>query len=171
MSHHPIVELARAAIAAYVRTGRIIEPPTDLPPELPARAAVFVSLHTPEGDLRGCIGTVAPTEPTLAEQVIQEAVAAAVMDPRFPPVEPEEIDGLDIHVDILNPPEPAESLADLDPKRYGVIVESGRRRGLLLPDIAGVDTAETQVALTRRKAGIGNQETVRLSRFTVTRLT
>jgi AmmeMemoRadiSam system protein A len=171
MSHHPVVELARAAIAAYVRTGRIIEPPADLPPDLPSRAAVFVTLHTPTGELRGCIGTVVPTEPTLAEQVIQEAIAAAVMDPRFPPVAPEEVDDLDIHVDILNTPEPAESLADLNPKRYGIIVEAGRRRGLLLPDIAGVDTAEMQVALARRKAGIGPHEPVRLSRFTVTRLT
>lgn len=171
MSHHPLVNLARAAIAAYVRTGRVLEPPSDLPPDLPERAAVFVTLHTPTGELRGCIGTIAPTEPTLAEQVIQEAIAAATMDPRFPPVTPEEVEDLDIHVDILSPPEPVDSPAELDPKKYGVIVEAGRRRGLLLPDIPGVDTVETQLMFARRKAGIGPHDPVRLSRFTVTRLT
>jgi AmmeMemoRadiSam system protein A len=169
--HHPLVDLARAAITAYITDGVVISPSINLPADLPQKAAVFVSLHLSDGDLRGCIGTVVPTEDTLAEQVIQEAIAAATMDPRFMPVSTGELDDLVIHVDILNPPERIGSMEELDVKRYGVIVDIGRRRGLLLPDIEGVNTVEDQIAIARRKAGIGPREQIALSRFTVTRLT
>jgi len=166
--HHPLVELARKTILHYVREGRRIEPPRDLTPEMRQQAGVFVSLHK-HGALRGCIGTFQPTCPNVAQEVIQNAISAATRDPRFPPVQASELDDLEISVDVLSPPEPIESIAELDPKRYGVIVQSGWRRGLLLPDLEGVDTAEYQVEIARRKAGIGPHEPVQLYRFEVKR--
>ena len=166
--HHPLVELARKTIEAYVREGKLIKPPSQRSPEMTGRAGVFVSLHAHD-ELRGCIGTIEPREPDVALEVIHNAVSAATQDPRFPPVDPSELDELDISVDVLMAPEPIVSMAELDPKRYGVIVESGLRRGLLLPDLEGVDTAEYQVAIARRKAGISSGEPVQLYRFEVKR--
>ena len=170
---HPLVELARKAIEAYVRERRVIEPPDELTLEMRQRAGTFVSLHGPGGELRGCIGTIEPTQDNVAREVIQNAISAATRDPRFPPVRPDELDGLDVKVDVLTPPEPVESLDELDPKRYGVIVESATdwRRGLLLPDLEGVDTVEYQVDIARRKAFIGPNEPVELYRFEVKRYT
>ena len=165
--HHPLVDLARRTIEVYVREGREIEP-SALPPELPQRAGAFVSLHA-HGELRGCIGTIEPSQPSLAEEVIHNAIMAATEDPRFPPVRPDELADLEISVDVLSPPEPIASPEALDPKRYGVIVQSGYRRGLLLPDLEGVDTVECQVDIARRKAGIGRHEPVKLYRFEVQR--
>jgi MEMO1 family protein len=121
------------------------------------------------GELRGCIGTFLPTTSDVAAEVVENAVAAATRDPRFPPVAPGELALLEVSVDELTAPVPVTSLADLDPRRYGVIVEAGRRRGLLLPDLEGVDTVEQQVAIAARKAGIAHGEEVRLSRFEVKR--
>ncbi|TLM78019.1 MAG: AmmeMemoRadiSam system protein A, partial [Actinobacteria bacterium] len=135
--------LARAAIEAHVRGGR---PPVSLhldDPSLPQRAGAFVSLHT-HGELRGCIGTIGPTRATLAEEVAHNAIEAALSDPRFPPLEPSELADLDVKVDVLHEAEPC-SFDDLDPRTYGVIVTSGWRRGLLLPDLEGVDTPRQQV--------------------------
>lgn len=164
----PLVALARQAIEEYVKEGTVLTPPDPLPAEFRERAAVFVSLHR-FGQLRGCIGTTAPTEPDLARQVIRYAIYAATEDPRFPPVEKEELDDLDVSVDVLTPPEPIEGPAELDPKVYGVIVRRGSRSGLLLPDLEGVDTVEEQLAIARRKAGIGPTEPVELFRFKVVR--
>ncbi len=166
--HHPLVGLARDAIVHYVREGKTINPPKELSPDMQQRAGVFVSLHA-HGNLRGCIGTFQPTSPNVAQEIIQNAISAATRDPRFPPVRPDELEGLDISVDVLSPPELIESMSELDPKRYGVIVESGWRRGLLLPDLEGVDTVEYQVEIARRKAGIGSREPLRLHRFEVKR--
>ena len=168
---HPLVELARKTIESYVREKRTIEPPEELVPEMQGRAGTFVSLHDSQGNLRGCIGTIEPQQPTVAQEVIQNAISAATRDPRFPPVQPEELDGLDIKVDVLTEPEPIDSLDQLDPKRYGIIVESGWRRGLLLPDLEGVDTVEQQVDIAMRKAGIRSGEPVQLYRFEVKRYT
>jgi uncharacterized protein (TIGR00296 family) len=107
----------------------------------------------------------------VAQEVIRNAISAATRDPRFPPVRPEELDHLDVKVDVLTEPEPVQSTDQLDPKRYGVIVQCGWRRGLLLPDLEGVDTVEYQVDIARRKAGIGPQEPVQLYRFEVKRYT
>jgi AmmeMemoRadiSam system protein A len=168
---HPLVQLAREAIEAYVRQRQRLQPPAELTPEMQERAGVFVSLHK-HGELRGCIGTLEPTQPNVAQEIIRYAIKAATQDWRFPlPVQPDELDDLEISVDVLSPPEPVQSLADLDPKRYGVIVESGFRRGLLLPDLEGVDTVEYQVEIARRKAGIGRDEPVQLYRFSVRRFT
>lgn len=167
---HPLVQLARKTIEAYVRRGERIQPPVpnEMTPEMKPRAGTFVSLHK-HGNLRGCIGTIEPTQPNVAQEVIQNAISAATRDPRFPPVRPEELADLDISVDVLTEPEPIESLEELNPKRYGVIVQSGWRRGLLLPDLEGVDTVEYQVDIARQKAGIAPGEPVQLFRFEVKR--
>jgi AmmeMemoRadiSam system protein A len=119
--------------------------------------------------LRGCIGSIGPTRPTLAEEIVHNAVQAATADPRFPPVRAEEVDGLEIKVDVLHPAEQIGSLDELDPKIYGVITTCGWRRGLLLPDLEGVDTCEEQVAIAMSKGGIRAGETIDLERFKVDR--
>lgn len=161
-----IVALARETIEAYI-TGEELPSRGLADPELPPRAGVFVSLHR-EHDLRGCIGTIDPIRPTLAEEVVRNAIEAATADPRFPELGADELADLDISVDVLHHPEPAE-MEDLDPARYGVIVFSGLRRGLLLPDLEGVETAQQQVSIARRKAGIAPGEPVQLMRFRVDR--
>ncbi|HEY5506755.1 MAG TPA: AmmeMemoRadiSam system protein A, partial [Coriobacteriia bacterium] len=128
----------------------------------------FVSLHTPAG-LRGCIGTIGPTQTTLAAEIVHNAVQAASQDPRFPPVRTEELGDLEISVDVLEEPESVSSLTELDPKVYGVITTCGWRRGLLLPDLEGVDTCEEQIAIAMSKAGIRSDETISLEKFRVVR--
>jgi MEMO1 family protein len=167
--------LARRAVETFVREGRAPELDEvaggEASSALLARpSACFVSIKTSDGDLRGCIGTVEPTRASLAEELISNAVSAATRDPRFPPVAEGELENLLYSVDVLQQPEPAE-FSELDPKVYGVIVEDerGTRRGLLLPDIAGVETAADQVRIAARKAGIGSRESIRLSRFRVER--
>jgi len=167
---HPLVQLARRAIEAWVREGRVIEPPEALTPEMAERAGTFVSLHH-HGQLRGCIGTIEPIQDNVAREVIMNAVSAATRDPRFPPLRPEELANLEVKVDVLTPPEPVSGPEELDPKRYGVIVQRDRRRGLLLPDLEGVDTVAYQIDIARRKAGIGPDEPVQLYRFEVKRYT
>lgn len=165
----PHVKLATAAIDSYVRHGRVISVPDDTPDELKNTCAgAFVCLKT-DGELRGCIGTIEPVQRSLADEIIENAISAATRDPRFFPVEADELDQLNISVDVLLPPEPIDSIASLDPKRYGVIVENGARRGLLLPDLEGVDTAEQQVDIAMHKAFIGRSEEVKLYRFEVKR--
>jgi AmmeMemoRadiSam system protein A len=162
--------LARLAVETFVRNGRQIPVPEEASALLSARAACFVSIKTQTGDLRGCIGTIEPTKENLAEELIANAINAASRDPRFDPVAESELQTLRYSVDILAPPEPA-TFADLDPKVYGVIVEdeSGKLRGLLLPDISGVDTASQQVEIAARKAGIPPGQPLQLSRFRVDR--
>lgn len=162
------VRLARETIEAYIREGRRAALPKEVSPELKAPAGVFVSLKK-QGQLRGCIGTIAPTRPSAAEEILQNAISAAVNDPRFPEVRADELDELEYSVDILGAPEPIEGLEELDPSRYGVIVSRGERRGLLLPDLEGIDTAEEQVAIAKQKAGIKPGEPVQLERFEVVR--
>jgi len=168
---HPLIDLARRTIEKYIREGQVMRPPADLPPEMQGRAGTFVSLHDRLGELRGCIGTIEPTQPNIALEVIHNAISAATRDPRFPPVREQELDGLDVKVDVLCEPEPVSSMAELDPKRYGVIVQSGWRRGLLLPDLEGVDTVEYQVEIACRKAGIRPRDPKELYRFEVNRYT
>jgi len=161
--------LARQTVETFVLTGKQLSPPPALG-ILSARAACFVSIKTLTGDLRGCIGTIEPAKETLAEEVIMNAVNAATRDPRFVPITAEELSNLSYSVDILGVPEPT-SFEDLDPATYGVIVEdeSGAFRGLLLPDIEGVDTASRQVEIAARKAGISAGTPLKLSRFRVDR--
>ena len=162
------VRLARESIETVVRTG---EPPLrvgSVPPAMAGRAGVFVSLKK-DGALRGCIGTFEPTAKNIAAEIQQNAVSAALRDPRFPPVTPEELPDIIYSVDVLTEPELVDSAADLDVKKYGVIVESRARKGLLLPDLAGVDTVEEQLRIARKKGGIPEDASVRIWRFTVER--
>jgi len=165
---HPLVALARRTIERYVRDGEVVEPPTELTEEMKARAGVFVSLHK-QGELRGCIGTIEPVRSNVAQEIIANAISAATRDPRFSPVSADELCELDISVDVLTEPEPISSLQELDPRQYGVIVESGARRGLLLPDLEGVDTPRRQVDIALRKAWISPTEPYRMYRFRVVR--
>lgn len=163
------VRLARKTIENYIRTGSIISLPEKLPKEMYAhRAGVFVSIKK-EGRLRGCIGTLQATQPSIAEEILHNAISAAVNDPRFSPIEPEELDRLTISVDVLGETEKIESPSQLDVKRYGVVVTSAHKRGLLLPNLEGVDTEADQIAIAKRKAGIGEEEEFHLERFEVVR--
>ena len=133
------------------------------------RAGVFVSIHK-NGSLRGCIGTIAPTCSNIAQEIAQNAVSASTRDPRFPAIRPSELDELEITVDVLGDTERIDSPDQLDVKRYGVIVSKGRRRGLLLPNLDGVDTVEEQIAIALQKAGLDtDEENYELERFEVVR--
>ena len=164
-----IVSLARETIEAFVRDGTVLEPAQLAGAEYPERAGAFVSLHR-GGMLRGCIGTISPTRATLAQEVAANAIQAAVEDPRFPSLTTEELADLDVKVDVLHAPE-ACTLDDLDPANYGVIVTSGYRRGLLLPDLEGVDDVASQVAIAMQKAGLPPGSPCDLQRFKVDRYT
>ncbi len=178
------VTLARQTITEYVRAGRQLPVPQDLPPEMYTdRAGVFVSIKIRDGKfmdhkeqengqavrLRGCIGTIQAVQNSLAEEIIHNAISAAVKDPRFEPITPQELDMLTISVDVLGKMEPVNTPEQLDVKRYGVVVTKGYRRGLLLPNLEGVDTVDDQIAIAKQKAGIGWQEEVQLERFEVVR--
>lgn len=132
------------------------------------KAGVFVSLKK-EGQLRGCIGTIAPTSESIAREIQRNAVEAAFHDPRFAPLERNEFDKLSVSVDVLSTPEPIAGPSELDPLNYGVIVTKGKRRGLLLPNLAGVDTAEQQINIAKSKAGIDSDDGIFLERFKVVR--
>jgi len=163
------LRLARMAVECYVREGRAPALPGRPEGLLAEKAGVFVSLKL-EGQLRGCIGTFQPTQPNVAAEIIRNAISSACRDPRFLPVTAEELPRLQYSIDILSRPEPVEDMSQLDPSRYGVIVQSGSRRGLLLPDLEGVSTVEDQVAIARRKAGIPPGAPIQLQRFTVRRI-
>jgi len=172
---HPLVVLAQRAIERFVRDGVRIKVPDGLPADLQRPAGAFVTIRR-HGTLRGCIGTIEPTRSTVAEEVIGNAISAATRDYRFRPVTADELESLDVKVDVLSAPEPVQSLDELDPRHYGLIVQSRsepRKRGLLLPDLEGIDTVEDQVHWTRyHKAGITDpDEPVQMFRFKVTRLT
>ena len=165
------VRLARMSVEHFVRTHSYLPLPTELPQELTeSRAGAFVSIKK-YGKLRGCIGTFVPAQQSLAEEIFYNAVSAAAHDGRFEPIEEGELNRLVYSVDVLSVPEPIASVAQLDPKTYGVIVKSltDNRRGLLLPDLAGIDTAEEQIAIAREKARIQPKEAIALARFTVKR--
>lgn len=160
--------LARAAVEHYVRQRDLLTPPTDPRPPLTDPGAVFVTLRA-GNTLRGCIGTLAPTKPTLAHEIIANAVAAASSDPRFPPVGSSELALLLYEVDILGALEVVADEGHLDPDRYGVVAEAGERRGVLLPAIEGVTSIAQQISIAKAKASIEPEQGVKLYRFQVTR--
>lgn len=163
------VRLAKLSLETYIKTGRYVKLPEGLPEEMTTRrAGVFVSLKK-YGELRGCIGTISPVTGCIAEEIIRNAVSAGLEDPRFPPVRKNELADLVYSVDVLSEPEPVSSMDELDVKRYGIIVSSGRKRGLLLPDLENVDTVEKQISIAKRKAGIYNGENIKIERFEVVR--
>ncbi|MDD3305903.1 MAG: AmmeMemoRadiSam system protein A [Acetobacterium sp.] len=175
----PLVALARATINTWVQRGRKLnfdhyknqaEIEADVLGELENnQAGVFVSLHQ-HGELRGCIGTTGPVTENIAQEIIRNAIEASTYDPRFMPVEEQELMDLEIKVDVLGVPEPVTTMAELDAKKYGVIVEKDLHRGLLLPDLDGVNTPEEQIAIAKRKAGIPESDSdVILQRFQVIR--
>ncbi len=162
--------LARKAIREYLRTGKVIPLPSKIPKEFKKQAGAFVSLHK-RGKLRGCIGTYLPQQKNVASEIVKNAISAATGDPRFPAVRVGELDELEISVDVLSPPEPIPSKEALDPDKYGVIVSKGWQRGLLLPNLEGVNTVEEQLEIAKRKAGLNRipDEKVEIQRFTVAR--
>ncbi len=165
---HRIAELARQTIEEYIKTGKTISIPKELTPEMAACAGVFVSLKK-EGNLRGCIGTVEPAQDTVAEEVINNAIAAAVQDPRFHAVQEDELAGLEYSVDVLSALEKIRDVRDLDPTKYGIVIRQEMKRGLLLPDLEGVNTVEEQLRIAKMKARIWTDEDIEIFRFTVTR--
>lgn len=168
---HALVKLAKDAVELYVREGKALAVREDaLDPEFRERAAVFVCLKI-RGVLRGCIGTFQPSEPTIVHETVRNAISAATCDPRFMCVRPEELDSIEYTVDVLTPPEPVRDAGELDPRRYGVLVQSGARRGLLLPDLEGVDTVDDQIGISMQKAGIPSGAPVSIFRFEVRRYT
>ncbi len=166
---HPLVKLAKDTVDLYIRTGKIYEVRGDeLPPELSGRAGVFVCLKI-RGSLRGCIGTFHPMEPSIAHETVRNSISAATCDPRFSCIRADELDTIEYTVDVLTPPEKVADRSELDPRRYGVIVKAGNRRGLLLPDLEGVDTVDYQISIATQKAGIPPGTAVELYRFEVQR--
>ncbi|KAF2961926.1 AmmeMemoRadiSam system protein A [Fervidobacterium sp. 2310opik-2] len=169
IGEHPYVKWAIEVIENYIKHSKVIEPHESLPKELfERRAGAFVTLHKLDGSLRGCIGTIMPVRENLALEIRDNAIAAATRDPRFEPVSPEELNNIVVNVDILSPFEPVNSITELDPKKYGVIVQKGWKRGLLLPDIEGVDTVEEQIRIAKIKAGIFD-DNFEIFKFTVER--
>ena len=173
----PYVKLARATIEQFVKTGKRLKFPSELPAGLAEalpeeatkeRAGAFVSVHK-NGMLRGCIGTIGPVQDSIAEEIISNAISAVSRDPRFERVREDELELLEINVDILGKPENIDGPDQLDVKRYGVIVSCGARKGLLLPDLEGVDTVEEQIDIARRKGGISPDDDYILQRFEVVR--
>ncbi len=166
---HPLVKLAKDTVELYIREGTIYKVrEEELTPELRLRAGVFVCMKI-RGSLRGCIGTFLPMEPTIAHETVRNAISAATCDPRFTCIRADELDEIEYTVDVLTPPEKVAGKSELDPRRYGVIVQAGGRRGLLLPDLDGVDTADAQIAIAMQKAGIPSGTPAEVFRFEVKR--
>ena len=154
---------------SWVVRRKKLDVPEGLPEEmLRRRAGTFVSIHK-DGHLRGCIGTIMATQKNIAEEIIRNGISACANDPRFSPITPDELPRLEITVDVLGEIEDIASPAELDVKRYGVIVTSGRKRGLLLPNLDGMDTVEDQIRIAREKGGIRAGEKITMERFEVVR--
>lgn len=164
------VRLARSSAESYIRFGKVMAVPDDLPKELMReRAGCFVSIHE-HGELRGCIGTIAPTKPSLAKEIIDNAVSACSRDPRFHPIRADELEWLEISVDVLGRPEVIHDFSELDVKKYGIICSSRGRRGLLLPDLEGVDSVRQQIDIACSKGGFDSTaEDLVIERFEVIR--
>lgn len=165
----PHVRLAKESLESYVRERKTIGIPEWVPEEfLKRRAGVFVSLKK-AGGLRGCIGTISPVRENIAEEIIENAISAGAHDPRFEQVSADELSALTYSVDVLGEAERIETTDELDVRKYGVIVTAGYKRGLLLPDLEGVDTPEEQVSIALQKAGISPYEDYLMERFRVDR--
>lgn len=170
---HPLVKLAKSAVEEFIKTRRVISPPNNISPEMKEQAGVFVSLKK-HGALRGCIGTFSPVTENVAIEIITNALSSATKDPRFEPVSSDELSSLEYSVDLLSPPELIKDQSELDPKNYGVIVSDGspfnQRRGLLLPDLEGVDTVDEQLRIAKMKAGIPqSKNNIEIYKFKVRR--
>lgn len=164
---HPLVELAKQAIREYLDVRTVIQATVALQKTFPQPAGVFVSLKK-NGQLRGCVGTYQPTQPTVVDEVIHNAIASATRDPRFIPLILTELNKIECSVDVLTKPVPA-TRGDLDPQRFGVLIVQGSKRGLLLPDLEGIQTAEQQIRMAKEKAGIFADADCAIYRFNVQR--
>lgn len=162
------VELARMTVSRYLEDGKLPGIPKDLPPELKKKAAVFVCIKK-EGRLRGCVGTYEPQYSSVAEEIMQNALRSAISDQRFAPLTVDEFSDLTFSVDVLGSVELVQDLSELDSKKYGVLVRVGERRGLLLPDLEGVDTVSEQISIAKQKGGIAPEEICEIYRFLVKR--
>lgn len=163
------VDLATKTIKQYVRCHTIYDVSEVKNQELlDNRAGIFVSIHK-NNELRGCIGTIQPTKPSIALEIIYNAISAASNDYRFDPIEEKELGELEINVDVLSTPELIDSLEELDPKKYGIIVSYNGKRGVLLPDLEGVEDIQTQIDIARSKGNISEKDPYKIERFTVIR--
>jgi len=164
---HPLVELAKRAIREYLDNRTVIQSTVVLQKDFPQPSGVFVSLKK-NGQLRGCVGTYQPAQPTVADEVIHNAIASATRDPRFNPLTLPELEKIECSVDVLTMPVPVKH-RDWDPQRFGVLVVHGSKRGLLLPDLEGIQTAEQQIRMAKEKAGIVADAECVLYQFNVQR--
>ncbi len=160
-------------VTTYVKTGDLtaLKKQKEIPEELQIRRSCFVTLHHIDGSLRGCIGTLEPQYKNLWLEIISNGVAACSRDSRFPPLAPNELENVEVSVDVLSEPEKVQDTSTLNPKKYGIIVTDGFRRGVLLPDIDGIDTVEQQINIAKRKAGLGSMlnDDLEFYSFTATR--
>lgn len=168
MSASPHPRLAERSIRYFLERGEPLPCPEDMPDDFQRTAGAFVSIKV-KGALRGCIGAVKPRKKNLAEEIICHAISAATKDPRFPPITSGELDGLTISVDVLSPLEKVNDTTQLDAKVYGLVVVSGNKQGVLLPDLEGVESVEEQLQICRMKAKMKDDDPVEIFRFTVTR--
>lgn len=160
-----LIDIARTSLTSHLQSSSLPKSKHKTPSQ-----PLFVTLRTPNGALRGCIGHLNTQHKTIEEEVADCALAAGLKDPRFPPVQLKDIAGLQIEISILEAPEPVNNLRELDPQAYGVIVTNGARRGVLLPAITGVDTVDDQLRITRQKAGIPSSEPITIERFMVLKI-
>lgn len=171
-SNHPLTALAREAVDKYIAGGETISPPVAFPKEyLKSRAGVFVSIHK-NGNLRGCVGTYGPTKDNIANETIANAISAATQDLRFDPVTVSDLPTLDYDVYVLDEPVLIKDISELDIKKYGIVVIGLRsnKRGLLLPDLEGIESVEEQIYIASQKAGIDlEKEKISIYRFTTQR--
>ena len=160
-------QIARRSIEAAFR-GDAEKPAIAAEGILGERHGVFVTIRGPRRKLRGCVGTLTPHFANTAEETWHVARDAAFLDGRFAPVGAHELEHLRFEVSVLFPLEEVTSTAELDPRRYGVVLTTeDNRRGMLLPDVKGIKTVEQQLATARLKGGIGEFEPVRIQRFAV----
>jgi AmmeMemoRadiSam system protein A len=169
---HPYVALARRTVERCLRREPLPLSGTEIDPDeslWSPRRACFVSIKTLSGALRGCIGTIVPVQPSLDREIIENAVSSSTRDPRFPPMKFDELSGVVFSVDVLSEPEKVSDRSLLDAGKWGVIVSRGMRRGVLLPDLEGVDTVEAQLEIAAQKAGIYDMTGIAIERFSVDR--
>lgn len=181
---NPYILLAKQAIENYVKEGKVPSLPADLPEGfLNRKAGTFVTIMK-DKELRGCIGTYLPIKENIAEEIVANAIAAAIEDYRFGPIQKEELPRLSYAVYILSEPELVKNIKDLDPKKYGIIIKTvpithlnstdvvfnghlPLKSGLLLPDLEGIDTIEKQISIACQKGGIKpTEEKILIYRFT-----
>ena len=169
MNAHPYVKLAVEAVCYYLLKGKLLPCPSPLPPRMEFQSGTFVSIKTKANELRGCVGTITPSQKNLAKEIIHNSVNAATRDPRFKPLKIEELDHLLFSVDVLTPLEPVDKVEQLNPKQYGLSIKYKGQQGVLLPDLEGIDTTQKQIELCLKKGNIKKNASYQMYRFEVER--